>query len=679
MDNRLSNLYTLLAKQGKPIEISQMARRFQVSTRTIYNDINKLNELLETISSEKITIEKAQVCYRASVPVDMEKLLLKNNAFVSGDKTMRQTRILESILLSPDFFNSENLLQQTLISKNTLVSDLQQIRKKLTQSGICLESVPFRGYRVIGEEGDIRNLLAATIEKDPLLFEIEAYEKEQQLLTKIEAFIDTVCNKIGIQLSDESFQKVIVHFWIAKKRIELGKSFPMSVEKELLNKEEQTLCDYQKELAVLFEHPVGTMECFYLANKLSEASVTKYQELRSDKWLTFNLMVETFINAVNQEYSTVDFSGDQKLYEGLINHLRPAYKRALAKETLENPMYEYVLGHHDKLHRLVCRHIPLIEKALEIRFTDHERSFFTLFFAASLEREKFYVPHKTKIIIICPAGISTSEILKNKIRNLFNVDIVGTFGAREGVRWLEGHTVDLVVSTVPLKLNGVPFVQVNPYLSDEDIRMITEFIKPIFHEVSIDHLIGIVKKYTSLTPQQVHSLSKEFMEYLNLKAAGKLKKEYQPMLKELLTEELIALQYHAKDRDEAVRKSGELLVKSGLASENYIEGMIKNVEVNGTYIVIAPGIAMPHARPEEGALAVGFSIVTLKEPVVFGHPKNDPVTIVIGLCAVDHQTHLKALAELVEILSHEENVGSFLAATEPKEILAMIKGGEESC
>lgn len=149
------------------------------------------------------------------------------------------------------------------------------------------------------------------------------------------------------------------------------------------------------------------------------------------------------------------------------------------------------------------------------------------------------------------------------------------------------------------------------------------------------------------------------------------------MLKEILTEELIDLHYQAKNRDEAVRRCGELLVRSELAAESYIEGMIKNVEVNGTYIVIAPGIAMPHARPEEGALAIGFSIVTLAEPVVFGHPKNDPVRIVIGLCAVDHQTHLKALSELVEILSHEENVTRFLKATEAGEILQMVKGGTD--
>ncbi|WP_413537281.1 BglG family transcription antiterminator [Enterococcus malodoratus] len=678
MDNRLSNLYTLLAKQGKIVEINQLAKRFHVSTRTIYNDINKLNETLSSISEKTIIIDKARVEYSVDSPVDIEKLLLNNSDFVSSDKQIRQIRILESILLSAGIFSSEDLLQRTLVSKNTLLSDLQKIKKKLEENGIELETLPFRGYRVIGDEIIIRNLLAATLEQDPLLFETEHFEHEKELLGDIEAFIEKICDRLGIQLSDEAFQKVLIHFWITKKRIELGETLSTISEKDFLSKEEQTLFDYRRELVELFGQPVSSTEQIYLANKLSEASITKYQELISDKWVTFNLLVETFITAVNSELPELDFKGDQKLYEGLINHLRPAYKRTLAKESLENPMYDYVLDHYCDLHLIIRKQISSIEKMLEITFSDHEISFFTLFFAASLERKKFYVPHKTKIVIICHAGISTSEILKSKIKNIFNVDVIGTFGAKEGVKWLTDHKVDLVITTISLEIKSVPFVQVNPYLSEEDISIISGFIKPVFHEVEVGKLLEIVKQYAVLSPQQVQSLSKEFTNYLNLKSSENITREYQPMLKEVLTEELIDLHYRAENRDEAVRRSRELLVKNNLATDAYIEGMIKNVEVNGTYIVIAPGIAMPHARPEEGALAIGFSVVTLAEPVVFGHPKNDPVKIVIGLCAVDHQTHLKALAELVEILSHEENVERFLKAKEAKEILAMVKGGNES-
>lgn len=678
MDNRLSNLYSLLTKQQERVQISELAARFHVSTRTIYNDIDKLNELLKTVHASEIIIEKGRIQYESTKLIDIEKILFRNNDFISSDPRIRRIRMLEAVLLLPDNFSSETLLKQTLVSRNTLLNDLRAVRKELENNEILLETIPFRGYRVVGEEARIRNFLVATLGQDPLLFETENFQAEKNSLVEIDEVIETICQEIGIQLSDESFQKIVLHFWVTKKRLEVNKTLEQQQKKDIYNKEEQVLLANEQTITKLFELPVTQVELLYLANKLSEASITKYQELLTDKWLTFNLIVEQFIKAVDQDFSQIDFTTDQKLYEGLLNHLRPAYKRTLAQESIENPMYDYVLENYMELHTSIRTYVPLLETKLGVVFTDQEISFFTLFFAASLERKKFFVPKKTKIVIICNAGVSTSEILKSKIQNTFHVEVAGTFGAREGIKWLAANKADLVVTTIPLELKSVPVVQVNPYLSEEDRESINRFVKPIFHEVNIDQLLSIVKKYTTLSFQASKNLSDELATYLNLPKSQE-KKEYQPMLKEILTPDLIELHYPAKNRDEAVRKSGELLVHSGLATNNYVDGMIENVEINGTYIVIAPGIAMPHARPEEGALDVGFSIVSLKEPVVFGHPKNDPVKIVIGLCAIDHQTHLKALAELVEILSHEENVACFANATSKTEIMDIIEGGKTTC
>ena len=44
----------------------------------------------------------------------------------------------------------------------------------------------------------------------------------------------------------------------------------------------------------------------------------------------------------------------------------------------------------------------------------------------------------------------------------------------------------------------------------------------------------------------------------------------------------------------------------------YTEAMIDVVRDMGPYIVLAPGLAMPHARPEMGAKQVGTALVTLE-------------------------------------------------------------------
>jgi mannitol/fructose-specific phosphotransferase system IIA component (Ntr-type) len=104
-----------------------------------------------------------------------------------------------------------------------------------------------------------------------------------------------------------------------------------------------------------------------------------------------------------------------------------------------------------------------------------------------------------------------------------------------------------------------------------------------------------------------------------------------------------------------------------------VDAMVNSVKNIGPYIVIAPGIAMPHARPESGSNKVGMSLITLKNPVNFGNKENDPVKIVVCLCAIDHVTHLKALSELVEMLGDDENVKIISSSTDVNEVLGMIR------
>jgi len=83
------------------------------------------------------------------------------------------------------------------------------------------------------------------------------------------------------------------------------------------------------------------------------------------------------------------------------------------------------------------------------------------------------------------------------------------------------------------------------------------------------------------------------------------------VLENILTEKAIRLKARAVDWQEAVRMGGELLVNAGFAKPSYIEAMVETVKQLGPYSVIAPGIAMPHARPEAGVIKPGLSLVTL--------------------------------------------------------------------
>jgi PTS system ascorbate-specific IIA component len=97
---------------------------------------------------------------------------------------------------------------------------------------------------------------------------------------------------------------------------------------------------------------------------------------------------------------------------------------------------------------------------------------------------------------------------------------------------------------------------------------------------------------------------------------------------------------------QAVRAACRPLVRGGAVQERYVERCIALLEEQGPYVVLAPGIALVHARPEDGAVSLGLSAVTVDPPVAFGHPVNDPVDVVFAFASPDRESHLGLLAAL---------------------------------
>ncbi len=108
------------------------------------------------------------------------------------------------------------------------------------------------------------------------------------------------------------------------------------------------------------------------------------------------------------------------------------------------------------------------------------------------------------------------------------------------------------------------------------------------------------------------------------------------ILKEfLLKHKTFAFAEEVYSWEDAVKIGTDLLCAAGAAEPCYYDAIIRSTDELGPYYVIAPGIAMPHARPELGAKATGFALVTLAKPVKFGHEDNDPVDIILCICAKD--------------------------------------------
>lgn len=135
-----------------------------------------------------------------------------------------------------------------------------------------------------------------------------------------------------------------------------------------------------------------------------------------------------------------------------------------------------------------------------------------------------------------------------------------------------------------------------------------------------------------------------------------------------LPDTAIILQADAADWRSAVALAGAALVASGAAKPGYTVEMIRMIEEHGPYVVIAPGLALAHARPGSEVNADGLAIVTLAVPVNFGHPHNDPVNVILGLAIKDTVGHLEAIADLANVFNDSTAIADLAAATSTERV-----------
>jgi PTS system ascorbate-specific IIA component len=133
---------------------------------------------------------------------------------------------------------------------------------------------------------------------------------------------------------------------------------------------------------------------------------------------------------------------------------------------------------------------------------------------------------------------------------------------------------------------------------------------------------------------------------------------------QIVAKENIRLGVRAAGWEEAIREAGRLLLQSGQIREAYIDHMIQSVKTLGPYIVIIPGVAIAHARPDETVLAEGVSVITLEKAVAFGNPDNDPVDIVWAFAARSNNGHLETIARLSRFLENDRDLALLRQASD---------------
>lgn len=130
----------------------------------------------------------------------------------------------------------------------------------------------------------------------------------------------------------------------------------------------------------------------------------------------------------------------------------------------------------------------------------------------------------------------------------------------------------------------------------------------------------------------------------------------------ILSKERISLQASATDKPDAIRKAGELLVKSGCVLPEYVDGMLKREESMSTSL--GNGVAIPHGVYEnrDHILKTGISVLQLADGVDWDD--GEKVYMVIGIAASADE-HVGVLSNLADVIDNEDSLADLLKTNDP--------------
>jgi len=145
------------------------------------------------------------------------------------------------------------------------------------------------------------------------------------------------------------------------------------------------------------------------------------------------------------------------------------------------------------------------------------------------------------------------------------------------------------------------------------------------------------------------------------------------MLNRWLNEQTIRICEQVTDWQQALEITAAPLEQANIIGAEYLSAIIAQHHKLGPYYVLAPGLAMPHARPEEGAKGLGLSLLKLHQGVNFNSEDNDPVDVIIMLAAPDSHSHIEMISSLAELFSNEEDMALLHNANTLAEIISIIE------
>ncbi|MEB2464057.1 BglG family transcription antiterminator [Listeria monocytogenes] len=625
MDTQKEILAYLHKQENKWVTSNELAAFCECTTRTIRNNIYKINEVTPNL------INSTKQGYQINLNIPFE---FQSESDVTERKSKLLLELIKNSTKGVDLFELADILY---ISEVTLKKDIQQLKNELKEADVKIVISKDR-IKLIGKERAKRKYMIS------LLYEEGGYRESiksriQEMIEfvsidKLQNIVKEVLAQESITTNQYSMMNIVLHYAISIVRIQQGNTL-IEMQKTLIRKHSKEY-EISKKIAKILseEYQIHFSEAetkqlglLYVGLQNEQSANANHGEL--DQFVDKKIIDALKIVLANVEETYLIDLQNEQLFIKLAIHVQSLYYRSRYKAYTRNLSLLDIKTSYPVTFDIAVYISSLLQEKLAIDFNEDEISFIALHIGSFLESEnRDYIRLEIGLLVDDYHDLRTNMLKKLRARfeNEATIELIENEDYEENF--------DIILTTnrdVALEKAGSIFI--HPLLTTKDIKKITSRIQTK-KKILENNIRGQqIDRYI------VRSLYSNQIDPSELTPA--------------------------KIREQMISK----MEKQTFVTPEFKEKVEKREQMAPTSF--PSGIAIPHSIKND-ALQSGVSIMTLQEPIYW----NDVKVKIIALVAISKKdaTEFNDFFEkFVEIVSEPINTKRLSMVESFEEFIRKLK------
>lgn len=508
---RQREILKIILDVNRPIGSVELAKLLHITPRQVNYSMKGVKVWLKEHDQDLSVLPG--VGFTVNVPADKTHALFQKINIHSGVQivlsvSQRQQLLALFLLTQTEPFILAQLETISQVSRMTILKDLNEIEKWLTEQNVGLIRKPHFGIQVSGLEHNGQQALAKLLwgetpfSGDPiteishsegLKFNLESDTQLLPLVKYVGGYFSRLHlhrtiglvakaeEQLGGRFTDDAVLHLALIFAIMSNRVQSGNHLDVD-EKLLAYLESAKMWSVASYVARKISREANSIwkngDVAGIAMEMMAAPRNEILPGELEQESDFSALSERLMNHISESFRISKIKHDRTLQTGLLNNIVPACFRQRFNLWFPVALNNTSLPEKYEKEHIVAQEVSqLVYEYTGVNLPQSEIDNLVVMLRAAFIRNRSY--RFDKVIVICPSGMATAQLLVARLQarfpNLSNLEVVSL---RDLTPSLVSSS-DLILTTVPLPrqyVSSPKVIRVHPLLMPEDIETITQFL-----------------------------------------------------------------------------------------------------------------------------------------------------------------------------------------------------------